>query len=249
MDSPFRDPTSSYRWFLRGFGGGIVLLAAFNALSYFFLSDGWWELFGMAPKVNEALGFPFIIWDETNGNGIGAFNESAFWYNVFTAFTFGLICGWIATLLAPNFNKWVIEFEEQNARSSGLTGQFSVKSMLILIVAAAIHLILFKWSGSSLGLSMIFLAGPTALIGIAMLPDNLHWKVRSAIVAFCAFLMISIAVYSAFKMDIELEKVLLGFYVCWVPQCCFAVAVILLAHIVKSYWFKQSDPLHPQPSA
>ena len=60
---------SPKRWFFRGTAVGMLLMASINALSYFFRSADWSSLVGQSKLPQEAVGFPFIVWEAGNSYG------------------------------------------------------------------------------------------------------------------------------------------------------------------------------------
>ncbi|HMP79473.1 MAG TPA: hypothetical protein PKD54_08485 [Pirellulaceae bacterium] len=58
---------SAWATFGSGFLWGVLAIASVNALSYFYYSSGWGNLFGTQTDAPVAIGFPWLIWH----NGIG----------------------------------------------------------------------------------------------------------------------------------------------------------------------------------
>lgn len=221
-----------------------MLIAAINALSYFFLSHGLTDLVGMKPAVEEAIGFPFAIWEEGHARGAHYIDIWGAGKNVLVGVLLGTFFGLIGILLRHQFNEWVAEFEEQNQQAQSLSAQFSIKSaMFCTLVAALLVALITRWNGSSFGLGAIYLLGPSTLIGIAMFPDQLHWKVRATIVAVLSLALIGIAARSGLQLNMDIDRVMLGFFVCWTPQTVFAAFIIVVAFVIRALRMKLTAPL------
>ena len=68
----------------------------------------------------------------------------------------------------------------------------------------------------------IYALGPSCLVGIAMIPKKLRWQTRVAIIIPVTLCLIFIAVAVGFRLRIDFDRVLLGIFLCWVPQSAFA---------------------------
>ena len=230
--------TSAAHWFLRGFAGGIMLLAAINAASYFWLTPGYGDLVGYSDNTDEALGFPYEIWREGSVWGTHFVNYQHVAINLGAGAGLGIILGFFGIIGRAGFNQWVAEFEAEQHRDQQVsrTIQFSVKSLLFLTAVVAVFVsLLTRWSGSWEGLTLVYVAGPASLIGIAMFPDQIHWKLRAVIVSTLSLLVIGIALFSGYRLSMPLDRVMLGFFVCWTPQSVFAAFFITLGLIWRQW--------------
>ena len=226
-----------------------MLLAALNAISYFVLSEGLTDLVGLKPPVEEAIGFPFSIWEEGAANGPNAINFWGSVDNVLIGLCVGSVFGVIGVLLRHQFNDWVIEFESENRNVKPIHNQFSLKSILFWTAVSGLFIaLLTRWNGSSLGLAAIYLFGPATLIGIAMFPAELHWRTRAVIVSVLSIGLILIAVRSGLKLNMQVDRVMLGFFVCWTPQTVFAAFAIVVASVAKAVRLKIAPQLVTEKS-
>ncbi|MEL7496636.1 MAG: hypothetical protein AAFN77_03445 [Planctomycetota bacterium] len=227
--------TSVFHWFVRGLFGGIMLIAAINAISYFFLSEGLANLIGRQPEVIEVIGFPFEVWREGASYGTSFVDYWGAVKNLAVGLVLGLFFGWIGIALRPQFNQWVADFEAESKKVRPTVHQFSLKSILFwTTVVAMFAALMTRWNGTSEGLFAIYLLGPLTLIWIAMFPDHLHWTVRAVILSILAFALIGIALRSGSELGMPLDRIMLGFFVSWTPQSVFAAFLITLGLVYKA---------------
>lgn len=235
---------SAFLWFGRGVMGGVMLVAAGNALSYFFRTPGISDLIGRDENVTEAIGFPFEIWEEDKIYGSGFYIDYPnVGLNLLVGIAVGSIIGLIAVRLHKDFNRWVAEFEQKNVdeeRAGNL--QFSVKGLLIITTLAALMLAaLTRWQGTPEVLMAIYFLGPLLLIGIAMAPNKIRWQHRATLLAIMAFAMIGIALSSGHQLDVPLDRVLLGIFVSWTPQSAFGAFTLTIGGILQIYSQKRAE--------
>lgn len=213
---------SKFRWFLRGFAGGFILLAALNALSWFFRSDGWSDLCGATLfEHTEAIGFPFEIWREGLGYKGGLMVDlPSLGINFAISLTIAVIAGLIAVRLSNQIEAMLPEEQTSNA---GFRLTFSVRGLLIVTTLIAIAIGLTQSLGPSPWLlGTIYFAGPLTLILIAMGPVGIPWEQRSVILVLAAAFMLTGAILIGGRLGMEFDRVLLGVFICWVPQTVFA---------------------------
>lgn len=239
--------TTSSHWFARGLVGGIMLVAAANALSYFFRTPGIADLVGPDQNVIEAIGFPFEIWREDH-----IYHDSMYLnyvnvgWNLLIGVAIGSGFGLIALKLQKQFNRWVADFESQNTNTREINLQFSVKSLLVITtVAAALIAAFTSWNGTKQVLMAVYFLGPICLILIAMMPNKIHWHHRIVILTIMAAVIIGVAISTGIRLEVPLDRVMLGIFVSWTPQSAFAAFVLLIGLIVHALWagspFKSSD--------
>lgn len=230
--------TTAAHWFVRGLAGGVMLIAAGNALSYFFRTASISDLIGGHRGVTESIGFPFEIWRENSVDHGSLFID--YWMtglNLLTGVLLGALFGMIAVKLRQHFNRWVEEFERKNSVNRSLNFQFSVKSMLLMTTIAALFIAaLTRWKGTPEVLIAIYFLGPISLILIAMMPNKIHWYHRIAILTVTAFSMIGIAIWSGLILQVPIDRILLGIFVCWTPQSAIAAFIITVGLIAQLFW-------------
>lgn len=222
--------TSRKHWFVRGIAGGFMLLAALNAISWFYLSSGWTDLCGATLNADsEAIGFPFEIWREgTSYNGGWMINFPSFGLNLLVAAAISICGGFIAMSVAPVFNRIIAEFETTSDPPRRLKLTFSVRGLFVATTIAAVSLGVTRMLGVSPWLlGAIYFAGPLVLILIAMAPVGLQWEQRMVILVAFAIIMLVGSVMIGTKMGMEFDRVLFGVFICWVPQSVFAAAISL----------------------
>lgn len=215
-----------------------MLVAAANAVSYFFRTSGIADLIGPDQNVTEAIGFPYEIWRENK------LYYKAFYLdypkaglNLLVGLGLGSIFGCIGLLLQSHFNRWVAEFEAKNTGMKRLSFQFSVKSLLVVTTIAALLIAaLTSWNGTPQVLMAIYFLGPLVLILVAMLPRKIHWYHRVVVLTVLSFAMIAIAISSGNTLGVPLDRVMLGIFVSWTPQSTFAAFLLVVGLIAGALW-------------
>ena len=230
--------TSKLRWFVRGAAGGFIFYAALNAVSWFFRSTGWSDLCGATLNDHtEAIGFPFEIWRE--GEGHQGLVLAALGIHLLIGLAVSIAAGFAAVALSPRIESMLPE-EQPTSTVFRLT--FSVRGLLIVTSLIAIALGLVQSLGSSPWLlGVIYFAGPVMLILIAMGPVGIPWEQRSVILVLTAIAMLVGAVYVGGRLGMEFDRVLLGIFICWVPQSVFAAVLIVGIALWKNWSIRSAD--------
>ncbi len=229
-------PTSKFRWFARGFASGFIFFAALNALSWFFRSAGWSDLCGATLfEHTEAIGFPFEIWREGFGYDGGLMVDlPSVGVNAAIGLTIAITAGLTVVRLS---NRIETAMPYEPANNTGFRMNFSVRGLLIVTTLIAVAIGLTKTLGPSPWLlGTIYFAGPLILILIAMGPVGIPWEQRSIILLLTAIFMLAGAILIGGRLDMMFDRVLLGVFICWVPQSVFA-ALLILGFV----WWKQAD--------
>ena len=228
--------TSSLHWFGRGMVGGLLLVAAANAASFFVRSRGFGNLLG-APaegRAVEAVGFPLEIWRSDNSYNGWMIDYSVLPWNLLTGLLLGSVCGLVGILGKSKFNRWVAEFEAQEEPRRQLRVQFSLKGLLILTtIVSCLFAATTAWGSSPQLLAAIYFLGPLCLVMIAMAPDQLPWEARVVILVVVAVAMIGIAIATGMKLGLTFDQVMFGIFVSWTPQSAFAAFFIVVVLIVQ----------------
>ncbi|WP_146601201.1 hypothetical protein [Novipirellula aureliae] len=216
-----------FRWFARGTAVGMLLVAVVNALSYFVRSSDWGNLIGEAESNDEAIGFPFVVWEAGNTyNGFYADYPMLF-LNVLVAVSLGSILGVVVARHRDRLNRLVEDFEIEAAEESKRPIQFSLLGLLIVTTLCAVFVaIAVKVAARPETLLAIYSLGPICLVAIAMLPRRLSWQRRVAIITPSALMLIAVAIAVGIRLGMEFDKVMMGIFLCWTPQS--AVAAIAL---------------------
>lgn len=223
--------TSNKSWFPHGALGGVMLFAALNALSWFWLSEAWSDLCGATQNAGrDAIGFPIEIWREGSYYGAGwIINYPIVAANLLVAAAMAYAAGRLAQRLSPLFAS---QFEEELAlakqrRPFRLT--FSVRGLLVATTIVAVFLGVTRMLGVSPELlGAIYFVGPLVLILIAMAPSGLGWEQRIVILVAFAMIMLAGSVFVGTRLGMEFDRVLFGVFICWVPQSVFAAAAVLI---------------------
>lgn len=228
-------PTSPARWFARAFTVGLLMVGGANAVSYFFRSDGLGNLLGTHPGRHEAIGFPVEIWEQGNAYAGFFVDYGAVLVNFAAAAALGCLLGAIALRLTPFFNdieaRVIAEMEGRERNHF----QFSMRGLIGATVVASLIAALWRSSLAARPevLGAIYLLGPGVLVATALLPRNIPWQQRVAILVPLAAMTIGAAltIGSSLPSPLDFDQVLLGVFVCWTPQS-IAGAVLLTAAIL-----------------
>ena len=215
-----------------------MFVAAANALSYFFRTPSIADLIGPDQNVVEAMGFPFEIWREDQlYSGALYIDYPTVGLNLLVGIGLGSIFGVVGLLLRHRFNRWVDEFEAKETSNKSIGFQFSVKSLLMVTtVAAMLIAVLTGWNGTPQVLMGIYFLGPAVLIAIAMLPKRIHWHHRVVVLTVLSVAMIGVAISTGIKLNVPLDRVLLGIFVSWTPQSTFAAFSMVVGLITIGLW-------------
>ncbi len=214
-----------------------MVVAAANALSYFFRTAGIADLISSDQNVVESMGFPFEIWREGRLYGSIHIDYYMVGLNMLVGIALGSIFGCVGLMLRHHFNRWVKEFEAIESSQNSIGFQFSVKSLLLVTTVAAMLIsALTSWNGTPEVLMGIYFLGPIVLISIAMLPRGIHWHHRIVILTILSAVTISVAVSTGIKLNVPLDRVLLGIFVSWTPQSAFGAFFLVTGLIAAGLW-------------
>ena len=217
-------------WILRGVVVGILMLGAANALSFFFRSEGWGSLLGDLEPYDEAIGFPFAVWNEASSYGEHPLNKSAFAMNIFLGVIAGSLVGWFAARNRVTMN--AIMNRLAGSHQNQIKMQFSLRGLMITTVVAALSAALVRYFTPRVEfLAGVYALGPIALVAIAFVPRGLSWQQRVTIITPATIVLIAITITLGQVLDVPFDKVLLGVFICWTPQTAIA-AVALSAWVM-----------------
>lgn len=223
---------SPTRWFLRGTAVGMLLMAAANAISYFFRSADWSSLVGPPKSYSEAVGFPFVVWEAGNTYG-GMFADYPMMaVNIVVAALAGSIIGAIAARKTVFLNGLIHQMQREASKQPQQPIQFSLQGLMVATTFAAVAAMLARqFAARPETLIAIYTAGPMLLVIIAMLPRRLSWQKRVVIIIPATLTLIGVAIAVGNAMGMEFDKVLMGIFICWTPQSALA-AVLLTAALL-----------------
>lgn len=235
--------TSRGAWFLRGCMAGVLIAGAANAASYFVRSERGGNLFGRVWAHRVALGVPWEFWE--SGNTYNGYYVDYPWLlaDVGCGLLLAVMLGLVTLTQVPFLNRLVAEFEELETQPER-NFQVSLRGLLTFMTLASILLALGTRIGSAKreALAAIYFFGPWILIGIAFIPRAIPWQQRALIVVLSAILMLTGAVYlgATMRPAQELDRVLLGIFVCWTPQTVAAAVIITLGTLVVHRFRRQT---------
>ncbi|MAR09746.1 MAG: hypothetical protein CL681_07195 [Blastopirellula sp.] len=222
--------SSRWMWFLRGFFVGVLVNGTCNAVSYFVRSQGWGALLGDDAQP-AAIGFPLQVWHSHHNQHVYSFENPAFLPNLVFSLSVSLVCGITAAYLAAPLDRLIATFDGDV--QEGERFQFSLRGMLLFTLVAAVASMVARGLASSpYALGAIYLLGPVSLVVLAMLPRGLRWQQRVVILGPGSLLLIILAVVVGLTLDVDVEKILLGIYVCWTPQSFLAAVALTLGLVV-----------------
>ena len=180
----------------------------------------------------QALGFPFEIWRFGNVYKNGALiNNPAIATNAVLAIALGVCLG----IGLASFSNWLnrfadfmIELESKNVKP--ITWQFSTGGLLSFtsIVAASFALARSAMGATPELLAGIYMLGPLSLVLMAMVPRGLSWQQRVILLAPSTVMLIGFAMVTGVRQGLPFEHVMMGIFVCWVPQTVCAAAILIL---------------------
>lgn len=229
--SDFGIAGSRWHWFGRGLLAGLMIAAAVNALSYFWLSDGVSNMIGASKIQEEAIGFPLEVWRKGNAYGRMVVNFTAFFINCAVGVGFGVIGAVVACAKWESLNQVVLQsLKQETDRKRGGSGsfQFSIKSMLIttsiiaLFLAAAMNV-----KADPVVLLVIYFAGPSLMVVLSMLPPSIKWQHRVVMMTVMAIVMMGVAIAVGEQLEKPFDEVLLGVFVSWTPQSVVGIVLVV----------------------
>jgi uncharacterized membrane protein len=240
--------TAPVHWFLRGMLGGVLLITACNAGSYFFRTQSVADLIDGNQNVTESLGFPVRVWleDSYPSHPQAGFDFSAAGINLCLGILIGSVFGAIGISFRRPLNQKIADFEKKNSTSRSKGYQFSIIGLLLLTtLIAVLTSTIINYLKTPQLLLVIYFAGPAILLGLAMIPRGMHWRFRVVILAIAEVGLIGMAMWYGHTMGVPTERVMLGIFVGWTSQSgifAFLITVGLLIHMmVRESPFEKND--------
>ncbi len=226
---------SNWAWMFRGITLAALLAGSANAMSFFFRSQGWGSLLGSSEPGDEAIGFPLTIWEEQNGYGSHALKMVPFLIDISVALLLGVVIGLLAVSQKQTLNQIMNRFRGK-ANGQQIQLQFSLRGLLITTVLAALAAAAARSFTPRIEvLAAIYALGPIALVALAFIPRRISWQQRVAILAPSAVILVVVAIVLGHSLGVEIDKVMMGIFICWTPQSAVAAIVITMLLIVKEY--------------
>lgn len=231
-ETPSRWPKTF--WFVRGMVVGLLLIGTANAVSYFFRSEGWGSLLGNRQAGREAIGFPLEVWRAGAAYGGLFVARVPMLVNVLTALLVGAICGGLMVVNHRWLEQMLNDFEARERQTSKHNFQFTLQGLLVVTVLSAVAAMAVKtFASRPESLLFIYVLGPTALVLLALVPYRIAWQQRVAILAPATIAMIAVAIAIGVSLDIEFDVVLMGIFICWVPQTVIAALGLTLSLMIQ----------------
>jgi len=231
MSTKTNDPDSSLTWMLRGVMIGVLVIGSANAVSFFFLSEGWGSLLGSREPGDEAIGFPLRVWVEGSSYAHHPLRVVPFLINIATGLLIGVTVGLWAIWQKPKLNQIMTRFRS-GPLGKPVKMQFSLRGLLVTTLLAALAAAMARSFAPRVEvLAVIYALGPVSLILLAYVPRGLHWQQRIAILTPATFVLIAVAITLGNALDIEFDKVLMGIFICWTPQAASG-AIVLTAFLL-----------------
>ena len=225
---------SPTRWFLRGTAVGMLLMAAVNAISYFFRSADWSSLVGQPKSLQESVGFPFVVWEAGNTYGGMFVDYPMLGVNILIAAAVGSIIGSVAARNTEFLNRLIQAMHEGTAKHKHQPIQFSLKGLMIATtIAAVVAMLARQFAARPETLIAIYSLGPLFLVAIAMLPRGLSWQRRVVIIIPATLTLIAVAIVVGTAISMEFDKVLMGIFLCWTPQSALAAVGLTTTLLVS----------------
>ena len=218
--------------FRLGFTCMLLAWATLNALSYFLRSDGWGNLLGSQPDAAEAIGFPWIVWEE--GPGLSSTRIDLVMLSADAAL--GIICSVLAGLATAGCKGNAVRSSPLPCPPAAVAAsprklQFSLRTLLMAAVVEALVFGVIQASVEArpVLLLLLYLLGPLLIIGVA-------YRLREVVplhrnLALSAIVLLSIPAAAALGETIhgihDFTKGIFGLFVFWVPECVLILIVLL----------------------
>lgn len=223
---------------------GVLIAAAFTATSYFVRSSHWGIIHGASPDGREAIGFPWLMWEEGNTYGGYFVDLLPFALNLGA----GLVCaaafGWATWLYRVKLDEWERRVLESIPPRAAHPPQISLRGLLVAMGISAFVAVAARWalSGRPEVLGLIYAIGPWLLVGLAFIPLGLQWQQRVVLIVPITLLLMgaAIGVGRQLRPPVDFDKVLLGIFVSWTPQ---AVVVSVVIGIIGAVQLARGKPL------
>lgn len=220
-------------WFANAAVFTVLVFAALNSLSYFFRSEDWgYWLAAPGLRRDEAIGFPLQIWSSTTIYQGLPLDSRGVMLNALSVSVVAVIAGLVSVNSVKFLNQFLSAMAESEKPMEAAKLQFSLKEMLAVTVVAAVVATLVRQSFGprpELLLAVYFL-GPAFLIVLAMIPRNLNWQSRIVLLVPSTILLIYYAIHIGGKLGLELDRIMLGVCIVWVPQSVIAAVALMLFH-------------------
>lgn len=231
-----RSRVRSLSAFLLGAFWTLLFFAALNAVSYFFRSDGFGDLVGARPQNAEAIGLPKEIWREPPHSRSEHIDGGALLFNIGVWLTVSVPGGLLVMVaFGVRLTNAIIRLSIRKYRHSSQQPrrlQFSLRTLMLLTAVVAVVVAGARRSVPLRRalLGTIYLCGPWIIVTASWLSRRLVAGHRRVVVYGTITLLLAATILLGLTLPgiDDFVRVLLGVYVCWVPQCVFFGALALL---------------------
>ena len=228
------------RSFRLAFTCTLLAWATLNAVSYFVWSDGRGNLLGNRPDAAEAIGVPWVVWEEGPGVTSSEIDLVALAANV----ALGVFCSVLVGLAAAPFGRpGAASLPSPSPTPAIPTAprklQFSLRALLMVAVVEALVFGAIRASVEArpVLLLLIYLFGPLLIVGVAHRLRNVVPLHRN--LALAAIVLLSIPAVAVLGETIDgirdFTKGIFGLFVFWVPECALISIVLLGIERIRAH--------------
>ena len=222
-------------WFTNAVVFTVLVFAALNSISYFVRSQDWgyWLTSPREVAGREAIGFPVQIWSSSKvypGFPLDVHGAIA---NAVVLLVASIVAGLVSLASVGFLNRFFVALTEKELQSEKGKLQFSLKGILVVTAVAAVVATLVRQSFGPRPelLLAVYLAGPAFLILLAMIPRRLNWQSRIVLLVPSTILMIYYAIHIGDRLGLDIDRIMLGICICWVPQTVIAAIALMAFHV------------------
>jgi hypothetical protein len=227
------------RRFRLGFTWAVLAWATLNAGSYFFWSDGWGNLLGTQPGCTEAIGFPWVIWEQGQTYSGHVCHVPALVGDALLAIGLGVVAG-LAT--ARHSRRSQDEDHDETptdtaAHRSPRQNQFSLRTLLLVTALAAMFLAVVRSAITArpVLLGLVYFLGPAVVVLVCFSLRRVVPRHRNLVAAVATLLLIVAAAILGETIGTinDFTKGIFGTFVFWIPQCTL-IALLAAMRGVRS---------------
>ncbi len=215
----------------------VLLFAAMNALSYFYWSGGWGNLFGNPEGAAVGIGFPIRFFVQAAPAVQSVFDAPLLLADlaigVAVSFAVGLTFAGNSSSGSLNQSQPASTASQVPAVSGGQGRSINFSIRELLISSAIISIVMFlagsldqPWVSA---LKVIYLAGPILLAWTAYMSQRLGPGGQSVCtLVLTGIFMIAAGILAEQILEIrDFTRGLMGIFVCWIPQITLFAALLV----------------------
>jgi hypothetical protein len=211
--------------FRLGFTWAVLAWATLNAVSYFYWSDGWGNLLGTQPDCAEAVGFPWVIWEQGHTYSGHFCHVPALLGDALLALLLGVATG----LAVARYDLRSLGEDhdglanETTPQQSPRHIQFSLRTLLLVTALAAMFLAVVRTAVTArpILLGLVYFLGPAVIVLVCFSLRRLVPRQRNLVAAVTTLLLIVAAAILGETIETinDFTKGIFGTFVFWIPQC------------------------------